>query len=171
MVVKKSIELCCGPNPSLATYQEVSPQTRNVIFPDNCVCKVGKLLHGCAGVSMTDKEMTVLLINKIPKYYEYLAQHPNMLFSFVPETSFTLEAVWFPHLNPAEKLIYEQRMSDAKTDRPCHSSCSRLQPVKFVKTHVTVLFCFEEAICSILKCFGSVFPQGFSSMVVCLVDT
>lgn len=94
-----------------------------------------------------------------------------MLFSCVPETSFTLEAVWFPHLNPAGKLIYEQGISNAKTDRPFRSSCSRLQPVKFVKTHVTALFCFEEAICSILKCFGSAFPQGSSSMVACLVDT
>lgn len=151
-------------------YLEISPQPRNDIFPNNCVGKVVMLLHGCAAASVTDKEMTILLINKRPKNYESSAWHLNMLFSSVPETSFTLGAVWFPYLSPAEKLIYEQRMSNAKIDRPFRSSCSRLQPVKFVKTHVTVPFCFEEAICSILKCFGSEFPQGFSSAVACLVD-
>lgn len=128
------------------------------------------LQHGCADVSVTKKEMTVLLINKIAKCYEYSAQNLNVLFSSAWEASFTLEAVWFPYLHPAEKLIYEQRAVNAKTHRPFCSSSSRLWPVKFVKTDVTVPLCFREAICSILECFGSAFPQGFSSVAVCLTD-
>lgn len=169
VVVEKSMELCCGPNPSLAVYKEISPQTRSNIFPHNCVYRFVMLPNGYTGVSSTEKEMTVL-INKIPKYCEYLAQHLNMLFSSAPETSFTWEAVWIPHLKPAGKLICEQRMSNAKIDGPFHSSCNRLQPVKFVKTHVPVPLCFKKAICFILECFGSEFPQGFRSAVIRCID-
>lgn len=83
---EKSMELCCGPSPSLAVYK-ICPQTRNNIFPNNCVYKFAMLSHGCTGVLRTEKEMTVL-INKIPKYYEYSAQHLNTLFRSAPETSF-----------------------------------------------------------------------------------
>lgn len=69
-----------------------------------------------ADVSMIDKEMAVVLIHKIDKYYEYLAQHLNKHLGSSWETSFTLEDVWSPYLHPDKKLIYEQRMSNAKTD-------------------------------------------------------
>lgn len=105
------------------------------------------------------KEITVLLINKTAIYYEYSAQHLNTLFGSAWEASFILEAVWFPYLNSAENLIYEQSIANAKTDSPFLGSCSGLRPVKFVKTHGTVPLCFREAICSIRGCFGSEFPQ------------
>lgn len=127
--------------------------------PPITVCEVVMLQYGCTDVSVTKKEMTVLLINEIVKSYEYSAQNLNVLFSSAWETSFTLEAVWFPYLHPAEKLIYEQRTVNAKTHRPFCSSSSRLWPVKFVKTDVTVPLCFREAICSILECLGLRFPR------------
>ena len=44
------------------------------------------------------------------------AQHLNMLFSSVWQSSFSSEAVCFQYLNPAEKLICEQGRAKASTD-------------------------------------------------------